>query len=119
MASNRYKDLFEHLKGKGYKIYPPTGKMGQCLEPYLVINGAGVLKFEPYSSTQHIYDIMLYVPVNKFSEIEDLMNNLKAAMQELEPMFKPAYVETPPFYDESVNGFMVSVQYINYRQIIR
>lgn len=116
MAETRYEDLYLHLKNHGMDVYPPQYKTGECTSPYIVINGAGVLRFDGYSSTQHLYDIMLYVPKNQYTSIEILMDQIRDWMKEL-PMFKPTYNETAPYYDDTVKGYMTSIQYVNYRKM--
>lgn len=114
---SRWSDIFDHLKANGYSVYPPAQKTGECKSKYVVVRGAGVNPVGVVSSTRAIYDIMLYVPYNKYSSIEPEVASLKQIMKGLFPMIRPTGNETPPFPDDAVKGFMVSVEYENYRKI--
>lgn len=111
--------IFDFLKSKGIKTYYPANKFGECKEEYVVIKGAGSSQYNTLSTKADIYDIMCYVPQNKFSILEDYVENIEKYMQELEPTILPTYSKTAPFYDDSLKAHMVSVQYINYRKIER
>ena len=38
---SRWQDLYLHLKNKGYDVYAPAQKVGECTEPYLVVKNDG------------------------------------------------------------------------------
>lgn len=105
-----------HLKGLGYDVYPPATKEGECKEPYIVVKDAGLSKLDSFSSSVALFDIMVYMPRNRYSELEPFVNKLKEDMDGLFPMIQPAHFETSSYYDESVNGWMLSIQYENYRK---
>jgi len=116
--SSRWQDVFNHLIGAGYEVYSPAQKIGECESPYVVIRSAGVYEAGgDISSTRALYDIMLYIPFGKYSTIEPAMTALKESMKGLFPMIRPTYSETPPYPDDLVKGFMISVQYENYRKM--
>lgn len=114
---SRWTDIYDHLKAKGYSVYAPSQKTGECKSKYVVVRGAGVNLAGRFSSTRALYDILLYVPYNKYGSIEPEVANLKNAMKDLFPMMRPTGNETPPFPDDTVKGFMVSVEYENYRKL--
>lgn len=118
MAESRIQDIFLHLKKSGFKVYYPTQHQGECTEPYVVVKDATTTKYLNFSSTITYYDIMCYVPKDAFSTLEPFLEQVKEAMKGLVPMIKPTYTQTQSFYDDTIKGHMVSVQYKNYRQIV-
>lgn len=110
--------IYLHLKSKGFEVYFPAQKTGECLSPYVVVKEVTTSQYLDYSSTITYYDIMCYIPKNHYSQVEPFMERVKGAMKELLPMMKPTYSETQSFYDDSVKAHMKSVQYKNYRQIV-
>lgn len=110
-------DIFKHLKSKGFKVYAPEIKIGECDEPYIVVANGTASKFEGYSTNIEIYDIMCYVPKTSYSKLEPLKMSVKKAMKEIEPLVKQYGTETASFYDDSLKAHMVSIQYKNYKKI--
>lgn len=116
-TKSRWQDIFLHLKQGGFDVYSPAQKTGECKAPYLVVKDASSSQFLNYSSTRSFYDILCYVPKAHFSDLEHFVGTVEAAMKGLSPMIQPTYTKTPSFYDDSVKGHMVSIQYYNYRKI--
>lgn len=116
MENSRWSDIFLHLKNKGYEVYPPATKEGECLKPYIVVKDAGTSKVENYSSSLALFDVMVYLPRNSYSKIEPFVRQLEEDMDELFPLIRPAHFKTTSFYDDSVKGWMVSIQYENYQK---
>lgn len=114
----RYMDIYAHLSKAGFEVYSPGQKTGECKEPYIVVKDAGTLRYGEFSSTQTLYDIMCYVPKVRFTFLEQYVLQMKQAMKGLAPMIMPTYTETASFYDDSVKGHMISVQYRNMKQIV-
>lgn len=121
IKENRWQDIFNHLKIKGWDIYPPGIHTGQCINRYVVVANYGTNKFGGFSTTRTEYDLMLYVPQNEYSKLENYFDDLKNDMKDLESiiMIRPTYTETPPFFDDNVKGYMVSVSYYQYKQILK
>ena len=119
MAENtRIQDIYVFLKDKGFEVYFPAQKVGECTSPYVVVRDATTTKVAGFSSTVTYYDIMCYVPKDHFSTLEPFVEQVKISMRGLVPMIKPTYTQTQSFYDESVKAHMISIQYLNYRKII-
>ena len=119
MSNNesRWQDIYDHLKNDGFDVYSPGQHKGECHSSYVVVKDMGAAKIGNFSSMRHLYDIMCYVPQKRFSELEPFVYKVKKSMMGLYPMIKPNHFETPSFFDDSVKGHMISVQYINYRRI--
>lgn len=116
MSDSRWGDIFLHLKKAGIAVYAPGTKEGECKKSYVVVKGAGTSKVEGISSSAALFDILAYVPKNSYSKIESYVREVENAMDGLWPMIRPTHFQTEPFFDENVKGWMVSIQYVNYRK---
>lgn len=114
---SRWQDIYLHLKKEGFDVYSPGQHQGECTSPYVVVKDAGTTKFGDFSSNKALYDIMCYVPGEHFSQLEPFVQKLEIAMKKMQPMIRPVHYKTPSFYDDTVKGHMISVQYINYQKI--
>lgn len=117
MENTRYKDIYTHLEGEGFEVYSPGQKQGECMRPYVVVRMGTVLQFDNYSTDQALYEILCYVPKEKYTELEIFVRSVKNAMFKLRPMIMPVYSDTAPFYDDTVKAYMVSISYRNMRKI--
>lgn len=116
MENSRWSDIFKHLESSGYEVYPPGVKEGECISPYVVVKDAGTSKDTNVSSSIALYDIMVYMPKNQYSKLESFVRKLEEDMDGLWPMIRPTHFKTTAFYDDSVKGWMVSIQYKNYQK---
>lgn len=117
MSQSRAQDIFTHLQESGISAYFPAQKQGECTSPYVVVKDASTSQFLNYSSTVTYYDLMCYVPKDRFSQLEPFVEEVKNTMRGLAPGVMPTYSQTPSFYDELVKAHMISVQYKNFRKI--
>lgn len=117
-SESRWGDLFKHLQKKGFDVYPPAVKAGECKTPYVVIKLNGDGDIAGTSSTRDYYSVMVYVPKLAYSTLEPLVQKIKKAMKELDPLFKLTNVQ-PSFYDDTVKAHMVSVEYYNNKMRLR
>lgn len=116
MENTRWSDIFIYLKEKGYEVYSPGNKEGECTSPYIVVKHAGKSKFPNVSSSMVLYDLLVYIPKNKYSYLETFVNEIEDVMDGLFPMIRPVHYQTTPYYDDNVKGWMVSIQYENVRK---
>lgn len=119
VKTSRIQDIYSHLKSKGFDVYFPAQKVGECTSPYVVVKDMVTTKLTNFSSTITYYDIMCYVPKNAFSKLAPYVESVKEAMKEMVPMIKPTYTETPSFYDDTIDAHMSSIEYRNVRYISR
>lgn len=116
-APSRWQDIFTHLKNDGFEVYSPGIKVGDCKSEYLVIKNNGSSRHAQFSTDVDLYSIMCYVPKDKYSTLEVLVQNVKKSMKGLEPMLRPYGSQTPSYYDDSFKAHMVSITYKNYKKI--
>lgn len=117
-AESRWRDIFNHLKAKGFDVYPPSTKVGECTSEYLVVKNNGSTKSANFSTDIDLYSVMCYVPKTSYSTLEILVQKVKKAMKELEPMILPYGSQTSSYYDDSYKAHMVSIEYKNHKKIL-
>lgn len=116
-ADSRLQDLYRHLKSKGFEVYLPAIKSGECISPYIVLKNDGSTKHPSFSTNNDLYSIMCYVPKQSYSQLEPMLMSVKNAMKELVPLFHPNGQETPSYYDDNIKAHMVSIEYVNYKKL--
>ena len=116
-ADSRWQDIFLHLKKAGFDVYSPGMKIGECIKEYIVVKNDGSFKHPTVSSDNDLYAVMCYVPKDNYSRLEPMVQEVKKAMKELEPMIMPYGSQTPSYYDDSYKAHMISIEYKNYKKI--
>lgn len=114
---SRWQDIFVHLKKAGFDVYSPGIKSGECTSEYLVVKNDGSSKHISFSTDIDLYAVMCYVPKEKYSTLEPLVQRVKNSMKGLEPMIKPYGSQTPSYYDDSIKAHMISIEYKNYKKL--
>lgn len=114
MTDSRLKDIYDFLKEKGFDVYFPEQKTGECTSSYVVVANAGLTGLTEISSSQVLYDVMCYVPEKKYSTLEPFVNDVERTLDGLFPMIRPVHFRTSAYYDEQVKAHMISTQYFNY-----
>lgn len=115
--NSRWQDIFMCLKNQGYDVYSPGMKTGECTSEYLVVKNDGSSKHTSFSTDVDLYAVMCYVPKDKYSSLETLVQRVKRSMKELEPMILLYGNQTPSYYDDSLKAHMVSIEYKNYKKL--
>lgn len=113
--TTRWKDIYTHLKNAGFDVYSPAQHKGECTSPYVVVRNAGTSPYQQFTSTVTVYEVLCYVPENKYSTLGDYTEKVKASMRGLWPMITPLNYETPPFFEDAVKAHMTAIQYQNVR----
>lgn len=114
---SRWQDLYDHLKKMGFDVYSPGTKVGECTDPYVVIKNDGATKHTSFSTSVDLYSVMCYVPKKAYSTLEPMVQSVKQAMKELEPMFKWYGQDSASFYDDDYKAHMISIEYQNYKKL--
>lgn len=114
---SRWQDLYLFLTSKGYDVYTPGQKEGECLSKYIVIKYAGSVKADMISSRRDLYDLILYVPKASYSQLESFVQQVISDMKEVEPLFMPYdNQQDTSYFDDSVKAHFVSIVYMNYKK---
>ncbi len=115
--ATRWQDLYKFLEDNGYDVYSPAMHRGDCTSTYVVIKNSTSSKLLNFSTNEDLYDILIYMPKGKYSEIEQTVEDLKECMKGIFPLFRPYGQQTEAYYDDSVKGYMVSVMYSNFKKL--
>lgn len=119
ITDQRYKDILISLSNAGFDVYTPGMHNGECQKPYIVVLNAGTDEIYGISSTQTIYEILLYVPIKNRTYLDEFADNVKNVMRrDLWPMILPVNSELADYVDDEKKAHMRVLQYKNYRQII-
>lgn len=114
---SRWQDIFHHLKEKGYDIYAPGTKVGECTKPYIVVKNDGSYKHANFSTDRDMYAVMCYVPKGQYSKLEPMILQVKEDMKELEPMILQYGEQQPSYYDDTYKAHYITIEYENYKKI--
>ena len=117
-AGSRWQDIYLHLKKSGFDVYSPGVKAGDCTKEYIVVKNDGSSKLPNFSTDDDLYAVMCYVPKQAYSTLEPLVQKVKKAMKELEPMIMPYGSQTPSYYDDRYKAHMISIEYKNHKKIL-
>lgn len=117
-SESRWQDIYLHLKNKGFEVYAPEQKTGDCTSPYLVIKNDGSYNHVNFSTDRDMYAIYCYVPKMRYSELEPLVQKVKAAMRELYPMIQYYGQQLPSYYDDTVKAHYIGIEYENYKKFL-
>ena len=86
------------------------------MKPYLVVKYNGTSGGMSFSSREDLYSILCYVPANQYSKMEQLVQNVRHDMKELEPMFLVYNdQQLPAYFDDANKGHYVEIDYKNYK----
>lgn len=115
---SRWQDIFKHLTSSGFDVYSPGMKVGECTKEYVVVKNDGSSRLASFSTDDDLYAVMCYVPKQSYSKLEPMVQRIKKAMKELEPMILPYGSQTPSFYDDSYKAHMISIEYKNHKKLL-
>lgn len=111
------KQIRDVLSEDGTEVYFPTQHKGECLKEYIVVKQEGTITPLTVSSERPIYTLMLYVPLNQYSRLEDFIFETKQKIKKIYPLVMYAGNETASYYDEDKKANMISFQYYGCRKI--
>ena len=106
-----WKKMYDKLRSKGLNPSAPGQHVGECREKYCVIRESAQV---PYFYTNRlgyrIIDIIVYVPLASYVQVEPYMNDIRAAMKEL-PFLRKTGTETPIITDDEAKAYTASIEY--------
>lgn len=105
---NKYGDL---------PVYPPATHNGECTEPYIVVKRDGGARIPSYSSQYQYIRIMIYVPRNQYSKLDEYQKRVENLIQEkIFPLLLPTGQIESDYYDDNYNAHMRAMLYRNVRR---
>lgn len=112
--NGHWADIYNYLKLKGFDVYSPEVKMGECTKPYIVVKNNGLVQIAGTSSNDWLYQLLVYVPQKRYSELEPYAKNVMFAMRDLEPLIMPERNISPSSYDDTVKAHFITLDYKNH-----
>lgn len=109
----KWKDIYAHLKEKGYDVYSLGQHGGDCVSPYLVLRDNGIVRKQSIEVPE--YEILMYYPIGRYSEFSDYINRVKQDMNALYPALRLTEDEAPHYPDDEKKAYMTSLVYRNSR----
>lgn len=110
------KQIRDQLECGGMKVYYPAQHKGECIAEYVVVAYSGSIPDDTVSSVIDTYDIMCYVPENRYSTIISFVECVRNGLRGLFPLIRDGGNSSVTFYDEAVKGYSVTLTYVNYRK---
>ena len=109
--------VYDKLKEAEFDVYVPGQHKGDCTSEYVVVQDAGNVNTTNLRVKTKTFNILCYVPSGRYFDLEYFTEKVIDTLRELYPMIIETGNENPPYFDVSVNGWMASIEYENYRQI--
>jgi len=110
-----FKYIYDHLHTAGFDIYSMGQHKGFATAPYIVIKSLGALPMMSASDRQ--YELLLYVPEDQYSGMEDYAESVKVSMEQLRPQVIMYEDETEHYLDPDKKAYMTSLVYRSPRLI--
>lgn len=102
------------MKYGSLKVYPPAVHKGIVEEPYIVLKEDGAAVVPGYSSMYRYFRIMIYVPRDQYSLLDQYEADLKEILREkIFPLLLPTGSQESDYYDDNYNGYMRALLYRN------
>lgn len=114
MENSRLKDIYKNLKQNNFDVYFAGQHKGDCTKPYVVVKPGITTKHATVSALIHYFDILCYVPKDKPSGLIEFISKVQKSLLQLSPMIKFNGAIQDSYFDESVNGWLADLEYINY-----
>lgn len=106
-----YEKFFDKLKQNNIEVYPPNTHKGDVKSKYVVLSDGGRTQALNFTSQTILIDTLIYVPGTRFTDLDLFADIVKRYANELYPLIIPTGYESPAFYDDSINGWMKSIEY--------
>lgn len=107
-----WKKIYLKLKEKGLNPYPIGHHEGECENRYCVIKeGTQIPTIKTNKLGYRRIDIILFVPLGSYLEVEPYMEEVREAMKELKFLRKTG-AETPIIIDDEKKAYTTSIEYV-------
>ena len=114
--ATRLGDIYDCLKAANIQTYLQGQHKGMCKNAYVVVKPGIVAPYLQLSTNVCYYELLLYIPKEYPTQVESFKDTVKKAMLDLYPMMIFADAESSPYFDDSVEAWMVDLTYKNYRK---
>ncbi len=111
-----FKEIYKHLKLKGFNVYSIGQHEGICNEPYLVIKENGESEIAGTNLSNDIVEILIYYPKGSYSTLEDYRTKVKDIMKDLSKL-RRVVNPSPTIIDDDKKAYMTSFYYRKIKQL--
>lgn len=111
-----FKEIYKHLKLKGFDVYSIGQHEGICSDPYLVIKENGESEIAGTNLSNDIVEILIYYPKGSYSTLEDYRIKVKDSMKDLSKL-RRVVNPSPTIIDDDKKAYMTSFYYRKIKQL--
>lgn len=106
------KSIYTKLKGNNLNPYFIGQHKGLCREPFVIVKqGTQIASIGTNRTGQRIIDIIVFVPLNSYIELDSYMKDIRTALKELNYLRKTGF-ETPAITDDEKKAYTTSIEYV-------
>lgn len=106
------KDIYTQLKDANLNPYFIGQHEGLCRERFIVVKqGTQMASIGSNQVGQTIIDIIVFVPLNSYIELDPYMKEIRQALKELTYLRKTG-LETPAITDDEKKAYTTSIEYV-------
>lgn len=103
--------IFDKLEEKNLNPFPTGVHKGHCNEPYCVVKeGSQIPSLQSNKLGQRVIDIIVFVPLNDYTELEPYKNKIRSGLKELKFLRKTGF-ESQAIPDDEKKAYTSSIQY--------
>lgn len=105
-----FKEIYLHLKKCGFNVYSIGQHKGLCNEPYIVISETGDGEITGKNIMSKNIELLIYYPLERYSELEGYIKKIKGSMQELGHI-RRVIEANPIVIDDDKKAYMTFLSY--------
>lgn len=110
-----FKEIYLHLKNNRIDVYSLGQHKGLCKSNYVVIRELGQTKIDGKSLVREDVELLLYIPLQKYSGIANFKEEVKKAMSSLKG-YRLDIIPVTTIIEEDKQAYMT---YLSYKRIRR
>lgn len=104
-----WQQIFKHLEDGGFEVYSLGQHKGECKSEYIVLRNNGCTR--PGALELGLYELLLYCPLERYSQFEAFIRDVTSRMQLLFPAAKLVDGPGIHYLDPDILGYMTSLTY--------
>ena len=107
-----WKIIYDKLRENNLNPYAPGQHKGFCFKPYCIIKeGLQMPSIQSNKVVQKTIDIIVFVPIRSYKEIEPYVNKIRLVLKELKFLRKTGF-ESPIITDDEKKAYTMSIEYV-------
>lgn len=114
-----WQKVYLFLKRRGYEVYSLGQKRDKCTDSYIVLKENGTHALDSNVNGYKLFDVIIYHPKTNYSTLELYANDVKKALKdkEITQFLRPTGNETPSILDNEVEGYTISIEYQQFKNL--